>query len=147
MKVHMSLASTNIDKTTDFYTTLLGCEPVKRKRDYVKFDPQGIALNISFHQVKEVVYNSQHLGIQFDNREALNEVYARLLQKNLVSEARNTGVCCYARQDKFWVTDPDGYEWELYYLVEDTALKQDQITDCCGGETNSGEARKPAVNA
>ena len=61
------------------------------------------------------------LATGFDvSRIAVMKHLGVLEQAGLVSGTRETSVCCYANQDKFRVTDPNGYEWELYHLLEDT---------------------------
>ena len=136
MKVHMSLPTTNIEATTKFYSTLFGAEPVKVKSDYVKFDPAQPALNISFVQTDEIKHNSQHLGFQVADHDTLDALYKRLQDAGLVTQEKEAGICCYARQDKFWVTDPDGFKWELYVLLEDSDKKIDADSTCCPGSSS-----------
>ncbi len=132
MRFHTSLPVTDIARTVDFYRLLLDSEPVKVKADYAKFLP-GDHLNISFHTNPDGVetLRSIHLGFQLSSRAELDVVYARLAAAGLPSGKRETSICCYASQDKFWVTDPDGYRWELYYLVADTDVKIAPATACC----------------
>lgn len=132
MRFHTSLPVTNIDKTIEFYTQLLGVEPVKTKPDYAKF-LWGDGLNITFHTnpAGADALRKLHLGFQLDSQAQLDEAHARLEAAGLISTERETAICCYANQDKFWVKDPDGYEWELYLLLEDTDVKIAPATQCC----------------
>ena len=127
----MSLPSTNLQKTKEFYSILLSSLPTKEKSDYLKFDSSPIPINISFHLSKEVGYNNQHLGIQLSSRAEIENTYQRLLEAGIVSQKKEEGTCCYARQDKFWVTDPDGFRWEIYLLLEDAAKSKSQKNGCC----------------
>lgn len=133
MRFHTSLPVTDIDATIDFYRVLLGTEPAKTRVDYAKFLWRD-GLNISFHKSPEGVekLRSIHLGFQLDSQAELDEAHARLEAAGLLSSKRETSICCYANQDKFWVKDPNGYEWELYFLVEDTEIKIERTTECCG---------------
>ncbi len=133
MRFHTSLPVQDIKATIDFYQTLFGAGPAKVKKDYAKFLPPSGGLNISFHQMADVPpeYLEVHLGFELPDQEALNLLHKRLLSTGLVSEERDTSICCYANQDKFWVQDPTGYRWELYVLLEDTALKIDPEPACC----------------
>lgn len=140
MKFHTSLPVRDIEATTRFYSLLFDDPPVKKKVDYVKFLPSKVALNISFHQANESKLRDLHLGFEVSDDAALDRLYQRLKAAGLVHQERDTSVCCYANQDKFWVSDPDGYKWELYVLLEDTEQKIDRKTGCCAaaGSAQSG---------
>lgn len=117
----------------DFYRVLFGSEPVKVKSDYAKFLPPGGGLNISFHQSDEgpKALKNMHVGFELPDMKALDEAHKRLEKAGLISQERSTEICCYANQDKFWVTDPNGYSWELYVLLADTEQKIAARTSCC----------------
>lgn len=138
MKFHTNLPVRNIEKTTQFYSTLFDEKPVKAKADYVKFLPSEVALNISFHEAHQPHDTEIHLGFELPNQQELDHMYERLQAAGLIHEERETSVCCYANQDKFWVTDPDGYKWEFYVLLEDTEKKIDRSSSCCA--SNAGGA-------
>lgn len=136
MKVHMSLSTTDLTKTSQFYEVLFGEGPIKVKSDYLKFDPQKVPLNISFHLVdpSTKLNTSQHLGFQFASRGELEQAYSLLSKSGFVVEKKTESVCCYANQDKFLVEDPSGYRWELYTLLDDTEKKVDEGSTCCVGD-------------
>ena len=137
LKLHLSLPVTDLAATEAFYATLFDAPPSKSKGDYVKFEPDEPALNISFTPVGvgERPETNRHLGIQFPSQEDLNVSYERLLAAHLVPGIRESSICCYAKQDKFWVSDPDGYRWELYYLVCDSDVRIEMGTGCCAIES------------
>ena len=133
MKFHLSLPVSNIHSTHAFYRTLLQSEATKYKVDYVKFEPENLALNISFMQSQSSIIDiKRHLGLQFSSRRKLDAYYQWLDKHQLISskKPRETVICCYANQDKFWVADPDGYEWELYYRVNDSEHNT-ASSQCC----------------
>ncbi len=127
MKFHLSLPVSDIKKTKEFYSTLFESAPTKEKNDYLKFEPEHLALNISFHLGTPTPH--LHLGLQIPASNELEQHYQRLLP--LLHQERKQSVCCYAEQDKFWIRDTDGYSWELYQLVFDTAQKMDTDLCCC----------------
>lgn len=133
MRFHTSLPVRDLQATIDFYTTLFGAPPVKTKADYAKFLPPTGGLNISFHHNPDAVgaLETLHLGFELPDQAALDRVHARVQEAGLISVARDTSICCYANQDKFWVTDPNGYAWELYHLLEDTEVRIEASTTCC----------------
>lgn len=137
-KVHMSLAVENLEATSKFYETLFRSPPVKTKKDYVKFLPEDLALNISFsaaESARPIDTAAYHLGIEFASQAALDREYDRLQGAGLISGKRETSICCYADQDKFRVHDPDGYEWELYYRLSDSEIRIEPTTNCCAAES------------
>lgn len=140
MKFHTNLPVRDIEATTRFYSILFDEQPVKKKPDYVKFLPERVALNISFHQADAPALRDLHLGFEMSDQNSLDRLYARLEAEGLIRGQRDTSVCCYANQDKFWVVDPDGYEWEIYRLLEDTEKKIDPKTTCCATSSSSASA-------
>ena len=139
MKMHMSLAVQDVAATSAFYETLFQSKPSKTKDDYVKFEPEDLAVNISFSALdsgRTVDTNRHHLGIQFPSQAALDQAFDRLLDANLIYGERESSICCYADQDKFNVRDPDGYQWELYYLLSNAEIKIDPTSNCCASDSN-----------
>lgn len=133
MRFHTSLPVENIDKCVAFYRVLFGAEPVKRKADYAKFLPPDLALNISFHALPALAEASGevHLGLEVAGEGELSRILERLEAAGLSPSSPAPVTCCYARQNKFWVTDPDGHRWEIYALEADTPEKTDPAAPCC----------------
>ena len=139
MRFHTNLPVSGIASTARFYSTLFDTDPVKQKNDYVKFLPPSVGLNLSFHQNAAGVakFKELHLGLELPDQASLGRAHERLKAAGLVSAEKDTNVCCYAHQDKFWATDPDGYEWEFYVLLEDTELKIDAKAKARGASGSS----------
>ena len=138
MRFQTSHPVTNISETVAFYRVLFDGAPVKTQRDYAKFMPATTALTISFHESPGDVRGlaSLHLGLEMPDRAALERMHARLAAAGMISDKRTTSICCYANQDKFWVTDPDGYRWEVYLLLEDTEMKVASAATCCASQVD-----------
>src|SRR4030095_11832733 len=119
-RMHASLYVSDIQQSVEFYTQFFGREPVKVKPGYAKFVLENLSLIISFVENKEMVQsNFGHLGFQVETIEDLNIRLWEAKKKNLVAREEIGTNCCYAKQDKFWVNDPDGVQWEVYYFHED----------------------------
>ena len=134
-KFHIGLNVSDIGQTTAFYQKLFGQEPVKVKQGYSKFELDNPGLVISFIEADKVGPQFGHLGIRVNNRLELAEKKQAI--ESLIDiklEEKNT-TCCYAVQDKFWVRDPDGYEWEVYYFIKDAesgaSTKSNDLVGCC----------------
>src|SRR5690349_3440423 len=115
-RMHVSVYVSDIQRSVEFYTKFFGQEPVKVKPNYAKYVLDKPSLIISFVENKDRVQaNFGHLGFQVETLEDLNIKLWETKKKNLVTK-EESGVCCYAKQDKFWVSDPDGVQWEVYYF-------------------------------
>jgi catechol 2,3-dioxygenase-like lactoylglutathione lyase family enzyme len=136
-RMHVSLYVSDISKSVAFYTSFFGIEPSKVKPGYVKYILESPSLIISFVENKErVQQNFGHLGFQVETVEELNMRLWDARMKKLVSKEEIGTNCCYAKQDKFWVNDPDGVQWEVYYFHSDAEFndpkyESKEASACC----------------
>ncbi|MCC9167494.1 ArsI/CadI family heavy metal resistance metalloenzyme [Pontibacter harenae] len=136
-RMHVSLYVTDIAKTTAFYTSFFGQEPAKVKPRYAKYVLDQPSLIISFVENPErMQQNFGHLGFQVETKQELEERLLVARAQELVSKEEIGTACCYAVQDKFWVTDPDGVQWEIYYFHEDAEFNDphyelNDASACC----------------
>ena len=119
-RMHVSLYVSDLGQSVNFYKQFFGIDPVKVKPKYAKFILEQPSLIISFVENKErVQQNFGHLGFQVETVEDLNIKLWEAKKKNIVAREEQGTNCCYAKQDKFWVNDPDGVQWEVYYFHAD----------------------------
>ncbi len=136
-RMHVSLYVSDIQKSVEFYTNFFGQEPAKVKANYAKYVLEKPSLIISFVENKERVQsNFGHLGFQVETLEQLSNKLASVKSKSIVSREEVGTTCCYARQDKFWVNDPDNVQWEVYYFHEDAEFndphyENSETVACC----------------
>jgi catechol 2,3-dioxygenase-like lactoylglutathione lyase family enzyme len=152
MKAHISLNVSNVGQSVDFYRRFFGVEPVKLKDDYAKFDLAAPALNFTMNQRTPAQDGEHgrlsHLGIQVEGHEQVAAARQRLLDAGMLSLDEEDTVCCYARQDKVWATDPDGNQWEVFFVMEaDVDAASFESDACCVPveETDDGECCAPEV--
>jgi len=136
MKVHVALNTPKFDESVRFYRSFLGLEPVKHKPGYAKFDVAEPALNLTLNASSDVGAGAlNHLGIQVASTAAVKEAAVRLQTEGLATFEEADVDCCYALQDKIWVTDPNGYKWEVFVVkVGDTKPQltaASSTADCC----------------
>ncbi|OLS36232.1 hypothetical protein BTR25_18400 [Bacillus sp. MRMR6] len=114
--MHVGINVTDLNKSIEFYSKVFNAEPVKVKPDYAKFLLDNPGLNFTLN-VKEEVSGNQvgHFGFQVENLEEVLQHKGRLEGFGFFAREEMDVTCCYATQDKFWVTDPDGNEWEVFY--------------------------------
>src|SRR5690349_15059773 len=136
-RMHVSLYVTDITASISFYSEFFGREPVKVKPKYAKYVLEKPSLIISFVENKDRVQsNFGHLGFQVETPAELNEYLSEAKKKNLVMKEEIGTNCCYAKQDKFWVNDPDGVQWEVYYFHSDAEFndphyEMKEASACC----------------
>ena len=122
-KLHLALNTARLDESVRFYQAFFGTKPVKNKPGYAKFSVDSPALNLTLNQAESVSLGAlNHLGIQVESSEAVLAARQRLEERGLTIDRIEMGTeCCYARQDKFWIVDPNGFSWEFFYVeIEDT---------------------------
>lgn len=133
LKPHVSLNVKNLKDSIEFYQKLFGIEPSKVRTGYAKFDVQNPPLNLALN---EFVYNERgalsHLGIQVASTEDVLATKTRWEEIGLLTRDEMQTSCCYALQDKTWVRDPDGNEWEVFVVLEDNLAESDPCE--CGTE-------------
>ena len=149
-KVHLHMHVSDLAKSRDFYEKFLGGNPVKVKQGYVKFLPEWAPVNLALSTGGHIgVGTIDHVGVQVDSIDAVMTQLARVKAAGLAVTEEMGVNCCHANQDKFWVTDPDGVEWEVYHLnydLEGEEAKRDArpsgltmlgTTACCGGASGA----------
>jgi catechol 2,3-dioxygenase-like lactoylglutathione lyase family enzyme len=115
------MAVSNLDKSREFYEKFLGVVPVKVKPGYVKFLPQFGPLNLALSQAHPSHQGGHvdHMGIQVESQAVVVREMERVKAAGLPVREEFSVDCCHANQDKFWVQDPDGVDWEVYVLNHD----------------------------
>lgn len=152
-RMHVSLYVSNISKTIEFYNKFFGVQVSKVKPGYAKYILDKPSLIISFVENKErVKSNFGHLGFQVETEEELQQKLNEAEARNLVSKVEMGTNCCYAKQDKFWVNDPDGVQWEVYYFHEDATFNDphfslEESSACCINEESVEVKAKEEVKS
>ncbi|HEX8070173.1 MAG TPA: ArsI/CadI family heavy metal resistance metalloenzyme [Pyrinomonadaceae bacterium] len=120
LKAHLALNVRSVARSLEFYRKLFGLEPSKVRPGYAKFDVQQPPLNLTLN---EVPFNERgalsHLGLQVATTADVLAMRARWQAAGLETYDEMQTDCCYALQDKTWVRDPDGNEWEAFVVLQD----------------------------
>lgn len=141
LKVHVALNVNNLEESVSFYSAMFGLGPVKLKPGYAKFDLSEPALNLTLNYVGPVSQQGalNHLGIQVSSTDAVIAAKERLSKAGLATFEEMGTDCCYALQDKVWVSDPNGYRWEVFVVkvgdtepeLKLTSLPVNTVNACC----------------
>jgi catechol 2,3-dioxygenase-like lactoylglutathione lyase family enzyme len=129
LKAHLSLNVRSVDQSIEFYRKMLGIEPSKVRTGYAKFDVQNPPLNLALNQTPVSRGGAlSHLGIQVASTEDVLAIRQKWNDAGLSTRDEMQTSCCYAVQDKTWVRDPDGNEWEVFVVLEDNLAESNA---CC----------------
>src|SRR5579871_3653709 len=121
-RVQLALNVNDIDEAVTFYTALFGTEPAKRRPGYANFAIAEPPLKLVLLENPGQGGTLNHLGVEVADAATVDAEQARLAQAGLAAVDERATTCCYARQDKFWVTGtPGGERWEIYTVLEDSA--------------------------
>lgn len=129
LKAHIALNVSDVEASTAFYRSLFGMEPAKVRTGYAKFDVDVPPLNLSLNQAPGAGGALSHLGIQVGTTEDVLALRDRWRRAGLETRDEMGTNCCYAIQDKAWVRDPDGNQWEAFVVLEDNLT---ETSACCG---------------
>ncbi len=123
----------DVENSIDFYKKMFGIEPSKVRTGYAKFDVQNPPLNLTLNQGLVSGQGAlSHLGIQVVGTEDVIALRDQWKERGLVPREEMQTTCCYALQDKAWVNDPDGNEWEVFTVIEDNlAEAKSNDATCC----------------
>ncbi len=137
LKAHLALNVRNVESSIEFYRKMLGIEPSKVRRGYAKFDVQNPPLNLTLN---ERIVNERgalsHLGIQVATTDDVLATRRRWSEAGLIPRDEMQTNCCYATQDKSWVHDPDGNDWEVFVVLADNLPETDPCA--CGDKVQIG---------
>jgi len=132
-KAHVAIHVKDVAASIEFYRKVFGIEPCKVRTGYAKFDVANPPLNFTLNEGKIVAQVAlSHMGIQVESTAAVLATRQSWQERGLLPRDEMKTECCYALQDKAWVRDPDGNEWEVFVVLEDN-LPEKQVAEksCC----------------
>jgi len=127
LKAHLAINVRDVEQSIEFYKKMFGIEPSKVRSGYAKFDVASPPLNFTLNQVPFKDSGAlSHLGIQVASSEDVIAMRTAWEEKGLMPREEMQTTCCYALQDKAWVHDPDGNEWEVFVVLQDNLSEEIQ---------------------
>jgi catechol 2,3-dioxygenase-like lactoylglutathione lyase family enzyme len=132
-KAHIAIRVKDVAASIDFYRKIFGIEPCKVRIGYAKFDVANPPLNFTLNEGIEAGQGVlSHLGIQVESTADVLAVRRKWQDRGLIPRDEMNTECCFALQDKAWVRDPDGNEWEVFAVLEDN-LPEKPVAEksCC----------------
>ena len=137
-RVQLALNVDDLDTAITFYSKLFGAQPAKVKPGYANFAIAEPPLKLVLLENPGQGGSLNHLGVEVASSEAVHSEIARLTDEGMFTEEEIGATCCFATQDKVWVTGPGGERWEVYTVLADSEtffgeLPMVDSGGCCGG--------------
>ena len=146
-RLHVHVAVEKLDDAVRFYSALFAAPPTVVKSDYAKWMLEDPRVNFAISN-RGAAPGLNHLGVQVESSEELAEMHGRL--EPLTGVRTQTGAaCCYAKSDKYWVTDPQGIAWETFHTLDSIPVFGTDRKDaahaaaCCIPLAEVGHANEP----
>jgi lactoylglutathione lyase len=139
-RAQLALNVDDLDAAITFYGKLFGTAPAKVKPGYANFAIAEPPLKLVLLENPGKGGTINHLGVEVDSSEAVHSEIARLTEEGLFTDEEIGTTCCFATQDKVWVTGPGGEKWEVYTVLSDSdtfgaeprhAERDDTANACC----------------
>ncbi len=139
-RLQLALNVSDLDGAVRFYTSLFGVGPAKVRPGYANFavvDPPLKLVLIETADTRGTGLTGalNHVGVEVDSTAEVLEAATRLGGEGLATSEELETTCCYAVQDKVWVSDPDRVPWEVYTVLGDASVEAgpcgDATSTCC----------------
>lgn len=119
-RAQLALNVDNLDEAITFYSTLFNTQPAKVKEGYANFAIAEPPLKLILQENPGKGGTINHLGVEVDSSDQVHTEIARLTNAGMFTEEEIASTCCFATQDKVWVTGPGGEKWEVYTVLADS---------------------------
>jgi len=146
-RIQLALNVDNLDDAVAFYSTLFNTPPAKRKEGYANFAVADPPLKLVLIENPGQGGTLNHLGVEVESSDDVHAEIARLSGEGLFTDEEMGATCCFATQDKVWVTGPAGEKWEVYTVLADSETfgadpQPSHDADgkrgvCCGGAVSA----------
>jgi lactoylglutathione lyase len=122
-RIQLALNVEDVDEAVAFYSRLFDAEPAKRRPGYANFALDEPALKLVLIENPGHGGSLNHLGVEVGSTEEVVDATRRLTAAGLPTRVEDGTTCCYALQDKVWVTGPGGEPWEVYTVLADAGTE------------------------
>jgi lactoylglutathione lyase len=132
-RVQLAINVDDLDEAVAFYSKLFNTEPAKRKPGYANFAVTEPPLKLVLIENRGQGGTINHLGVEVESSELVHAEIARLSGEGLFTDEEIGTTCCFATQDKVWVTGPAREKWEVYTVLADSetfGASPHQDADC-----------------
>ena len=155
-RVQLALRVSDLEASIAFYSKLLGAEPAKRRPGYANFAITEPPLKLVLLEGDgNEPTRLDHLGVEVEDTDRVSDAITRLSGEGLATDIEENTTCCYAVQDKVWVTGPGRERWEVYTVLADArtdleghtsgTVDCDQTACSCQAPDQAEQADRPEL--
>jgi lactoylglutathione lyase len=119
-RAQLALNVDDLDEAITFYSKLFNTTPAKVKPGYANFAVTEPPLKLVLIETPGQGGTLNHLGVEVESSETVHAEIARLAAEGMFTEEEMGTTCCFATQDKVWVTGPARERWEIYTVLADS---------------------------
>jgi catechol 2,3-dioxygenase-like lactoylglutathione lyase family enzyme len=155
-RFHVHVAVDDLAANIRFYSTVFGMPPTVEKDDYAKWMLDDPRVNFAISQ-RGLKAGLDHLGLQVETEDELTQLRGQVDRAEIAALEQQNASCCYARSDKYWITDPQGIAWETFRTLDSVpvygatgrpaALKADGKGACCAPATETASIQSAGNGA
>jgi catechol 2,3-dioxygenase-like lactoylglutathione lyase family enzyme len=147
-RVQLALRVADLEASVAFYAKLFGAEPAKRRPGYANFAIAEPPLKLVLLEgAPGEPTRMDHLGVEVETTGEVTAATARLATEGLATATEEDTACCYAVQDKVWVTGPGAEPWEVYVVKADSDILDREAGSVCCAPADAAGAAQPADTA
>jgi hypothetical protein len=137
-RAQLALNVDDLDEAVAFYSRLFNTAPAKVKPGYANFAVAEPPLKLVLIENPGHGGTLNHLGVEVESSDAVRTEIARLTDEGMFTEEEIGTTCCFATQDKAWVTGPAGERWEVYAVLADSDTFGNSPERADGGTAENG---------
>ena len=130
-RAQLALNVDDLDQAIAFYSKLFNTAPAKVKSGYANFAVAEPPLKLVLIENPGHGGTLNHLGVEVESSQVVRTEIARLTDEGLFTDEEMGTTCCFATQDKVWVTGPGGERWEVYTVLADSETFGAGPATCC----------------
>lgn len=146
-RFHVHVSVPDLSQSIRFYSALFGSKPSVEKSDYAKWMLEDPRVNFAISQ-RGAEPGLNHLGFQVDSAEELTALREHVAEAEIAALDEADAACCYAKSDKYWVTDPQGIAWETFHtLGEIPVFGKDSLSESTASACCAPAAKAEAIQA
>jgi catechol 2,3-dioxygenase-like lactoylglutathione lyase family enzyme len=144
-RFHVHVSVDDLDANVRFYSTVFGAPPTVLKPDYAKWMLSDPRINFAISK-RGLEAGIDHLGMQVESDTELTALREQVAAAEISALDQTNAECCYARSDKYWITDPQGIAWETFHTLDSIPVYGEtgraESTACCGASSDPSESVK-----
>jgi lactoylglutathione lyase len=146
-RVQLALNVDDLGEAISFYSKLFNTAPAKVKPGYANFAVAEPPLKLVLIENRGHGGTLNHLGVEVESSHAVQTEIARMTNEGMFTEEEIGTTCCFATQDKVWVTGPAGEKWEVYTVLKDSeSFGADSLILANSGDTSSACCTRATSN-